>query len=151
VEALQLRQAGLTYRQIGARVGMTESGARKAVIRALNDLLREKAAEVIEVELARLDRLQVNVWPRAVAGDVRATDTLLRIMDRRAKYLGLNNPKVTDAAADNLTLLAALSQQLDGSPDTYAPDGDPTAPIDSADVTSAPGVSEAQDGQRSPS
>lgn len=128
VEALQLRQAGLTYRQVGARLGMTESGARKAVLKALHEVQREKARQVLEVELARLDRLQVGVWPRALAGDLRATNTLLLIMDRRAKYLGLNNPRVTDAATDTMTLLTAMARQLQTGQDTYVmtTDDDPT-------------------------
>lgn len=120
-EALALRAAGLTYRSIGQRLGMTESGARKTVLSGLNELRREKAEQVLELELARLDRLQLAVWQRAICGDRAATLTVLKIMDRRAKYLSLDNPELTDAVAGASTLLSALAGQLGAMPDTYEP------------------------------
>ena len=44
-------------------------------------------------EADRLDRLQFNLWNRAVGGDVTAIQTVLKIMERRARLLGLDQPQ----------------------------------------------------------
>jgi hypothetical protein len=41
----------------------------------------------------RLDELQVAVWDRAINGDLPAAHCALKIMDRRAKLLGLDKPE----------------------------------------------------------
>jgi uncharacterized small protein (DUF1192 family) len=42
------------------------------------------------LELSRLDAMQRAIWPKAMEGDSRAIETCLKILDQRAKYLGLN-------------------------------------------------------------
>ena len=98
-EALKLRLGGLTYRVIGERMGISESGAYKAVIRALkrlNERIAEKAEEVRRMELERLDKMLRGLWPAALRGHQGAIDRVLRIMQRRAMYLGLDAPKALD-------------------------------------------------------
>jgi hypothetical protein len=41
------------------------------------------------MELERLEALQLVAWRRAKDGDLAAIDRLLKIMEQRAKYLGL--------------------------------------------------------------
>ena len=98
-EALGLRLGGLTYRVIGERMGISESGAYKAIIRALkrlNERIAEKAEEVRRLELERLDKMLRGLWPSALRGNQGAIDRVLRIMQRRAMYLGLDAPKALD-------------------------------------------------------
>jgi hypothetical protein len=45
-----------------------------------------------ELELDRLDNLQRTYWQPAVAGNLRAADFVLRVIDKRAKLLGLDAP-----------------------------------------------------------
>lgn len=52
----------------------------------------ETSLELRALEALRLDRLQLVVWDRALAGDLRAIDSALAIMAQRAKLLGLNAP-----------------------------------------------------------
>ena len=51
------------------------------------------------MEAARLDRLLMDHWGKAIQGDVAATRTVLSIMDRRAKLLGLDAPQRIDLTA----------------------------------------------------
>jgi hypothetical protein len=53
-------------------------------------VLDEPADEVRKQELDRIDRLQVAVWNRALKGDDKAINTVLRLMERRARLLGLD-------------------------------------------------------------
>jgi hypothetical protein len=53
------------------------------------------------MELARLDRLQAAVWGDAIAGDIAAIHTVLKIMERRAKYAGLDAPTRAAISVDS--------------------------------------------------
>ena len=91
LQALELRKAGATYQAIAEQLGYAHAkSAYKAVASALRATLREPAAGVRELEVARLDSALLAVWRRVQAGDDKAIDRLLRISERRAKLLGLD-------------------------------------------------------------
>jgi hypothetical protein len=94
-DAITLRLAGMDWTSIADRLGYSDRGAAcKDVTRALEANIVEQrvsAEELREVELLRLDRLQAAVWGAAVQGDLRAIETCLKILDRRAKLLGLDS------------------------------------------------------------
>lgn len=91
-EALGLRLAGLTYDAIAQRMKYrNRDGAWKAVDRALARQRREMGAELLTLELSRLDALQRAVFTDALRGDVKAMDRVLKLMDHRAKLTGLYN------------------------------------------------------------
>ena len=82
-KAVELRRAGASYRQIGQQLDMAKSSVHKTVNVALDELKRDQddQARLLQVqESDRLDRLQFNLWTRAVGGDVTAIQTVLRIM-----------------------------------------------------------------------
>jgi Homeodomain-like domain len=89
MQALQLRASGATYRQIADVLGVSEPTAWRLVQQETQSIIRESAAEVLELELTRLDRMQMAVWPEAIQGDHAAIDAVLRIMHHRARLLGL--------------------------------------------------------------
>jgi len=94
-KALELRKAGATYTQIAKQLEMTEPGAYKVVTRVLERLARkatESYESVLRLELERLDVAMLSIWPQVRAGNLGAIDRALKIMDRRAKYLGLDSP-----------------------------------------------------------
>jgi hypothetical protein len=105
-KAIALRLAGLDYPVIAQRLGYSSrQAAAKDVERALATNLAEvgrSADELREIELMRLDRLQAAAWQKAVTngGDLRAIDTVLRIIDRRCKLLGLDGPDPCRGADD---------------------------------------------------
>jgi len=92
--ALELRRGGATYDAIARQLGYAHpSGAAAAYQRALKRTLMEAGSEEVRAaELDRLDRLQLAHWSKAIAGDGPATDRVLRIMEHRARYLGLYAP-----------------------------------------------------------
>lgn len=97
-QALELRKAGASYTDIGKRLGITRPAAYRAVVRALqklNDKMAETGPVVRRLELERLDRLLLIAWRRLSQSngeDDAALRHILAIMDRRAKYLGLDAP-----------------------------------------------------------
>ena len=75
------------------------------------------------MELARLDAMLSALDDKIEAGDTKAIGTALRIMDRRAKYLGLDGPikidmrqRIIDEAhrlgLDEAEMLAAAEEIL---------------------------------------
>ncbi|MBK5937161.1 helix-turn-helix domain-containing protein [Halorhodospira halophila] len=94
-QALELRQSGMTYAAIGGELGISNAQAYRLVSAALREIreqAREEAEQLRDLEAARLDQLQHALWDKALGGDLRAIDRLLRISERRAKLLGLDAP-----------------------------------------------------------
>ena len=95
-QACKLRMAGASYDDIARQLRYASRGAAYTdITRALerNVVQLGQTAEVLrQQELERLDRLQLALWQQAMAGDTRSAETVLRIMDRRARVLGLDAP-----------------------------------------------------------
>jgi len=101
VQALELRKAGYDLNTIAKRLGFRgRSGAYEAIKRALMKVITEPALEVREMELQRLDQIQRNYWTRMLKGDANIIDKLLRVMDRRARLLGLDAPVKVEQTGD---------------------------------------------------
>jgi hypothetical protein len=95
VSAHQMRLAGHSWPEIASRLGYASAeSVRVSVSQFLSRSVAlvddEDRLAALETELARLDALQLAVWPAALAGDTKAVDAALRVMDRRAKLLRLD-------------------------------------------------------------
>ncbi len=94
--AIKLRLAGAEWQAIADQLGYADKGAAcKDVTRALERHLvaqRTSAETLRNLELDRLDRLQLGLWTAATGGDHKTADTVLRIMDRRARWAGFDVP-----------------------------------------------------------
>lgn len=114
--ALQLRKAGATFDQIAEQVGYDNKGnAYRAVNQELADLPKEDAAELRDLEMARLDSLLTAMWPKAIGGNGWAVDRVLRIMERRARLAGLDQPEqiaITTAQGDFESAYRALIAEM---------------------------------------
>lgn len=128
-QALELRRAGVTYDVIAERVGFSDRTiARRYVMRALGRTLQEPADDVRRIEVDRLDRLQRALWPAAMQGDDKAIGSVLKVMDRRAKLLGLDAPvrtnvTLTDSVSAEIEALAAQLGMGSKPAITVVPDG----------------------------
>jgi len=102
-QAVELRRAGATYEEIARAIGYaTAQGAWLAYNRAMKRTLVEAGTEEIrQTEADRLDRLHRALWPQAIAGDVKAITSILRLMERRARLLGLDAPTKIQAEVTN--------------------------------------------------
>jgi hypothetical protein len=92
-EAIKLREKGLSYKEIGERMGISEQRAWTLVSLAfdyLNQRLAEKASTVQRLEASRLDQMFKGVWTKARGGDFKAIAAVISIMERRARLLGLD-------------------------------------------------------------
>lgn len=100
-QAISLRLTGATLWQIAQALGYNnESSVRSAIERGLNRAVAEPADKMRALELERLDRMLHAIWPTAINGPtqerLQAIDRILKIMDRRAKLMGLDAPLRVD-------------------------------------------------------
>lgn len=100
LKALELRKKGVRYEQIAQQLGYSNRGnAHKAVMKELDLLAKEcleEASKVRDLELQRLDALYLVAYAEVEEGNVPAIDRCLRIMERRAKLLGLDAAEKVD-------------------------------------------------------
>jgi hypothetical protein len=98
--ALKLRASGATYAAIGEHLGVSAVAAYKMVKLAIDEIPAEAVADLRAVELGRLDRLTAAVWRNATDGSIKHIDTVVKLMERRAKLTGLDAPVLTDDVSD---------------------------------------------------
>jgi len=94
---VELRTEGYVWREIAEIVSMSTAGVYKAYNRAMTRVIAPSIEEHREMELDRLDILQRTYWQPAVNGNLRAADYVLRVIDKRAKLLGLDAPMKVQA------------------------------------------------------
>lgn len=102
---VELRRAGATFDDIARTVGYANpSVAWQAYQRAMKRTLTDAGTEEIrQLELDRLDKMQTAIWNKVMAGDTAAIHTALKILDRRARYLGLDAPMKSEVKVDVAT------------------------------------------------
>ena len=109
MRAYHLRASGTPWWDIAEELGVSEGQAARLVaekIAAAARLVDEGAKRhLLALEIERLDRLQQSLWDRALGGDLRAVDAVLRIITTRAKILGLEN--ATASTVTNNTIVVA--------------------------------------------
>lgn len=111
IQALELRKAGWPFHKIGVRLGISTSQAFKDVsaqLKQLAALALDNADELRQLELERLDMLIKGLEPMARVGNPGAANSYLRVMERRAKLLGLDAParqEVTGAGGGLLEII----------------------------------------------
>jgi hypothetical protein len=84
--------AGLSYRAMAEALGVSLGTVAADVKFGVGRWQREQVsqgAEVIGLETTRLDRALNAIWDQVLAGDKGAINTMLKIMERRAKLLRL--------------------------------------------------------------
>jgi len=99
IQALELRAAGASYRQIGEALSVSKPRAYRIVSAAIAELAancQETAERVRQLELHRLDRIRLALDSKKA--DPRCADTLLRLSERVAKLHGLDAPIRTEVS-----------------------------------------------------
>lgn len=107
-KALDLRLLGYPHERIARELGYQHrSAAKKAIDRALAAIPREAAKQLRDIELERLDLAQRSLAEKIVRGHLGAIDRLIRIMDHRAKLLGLYERQADTGVAEIAEVLGA--------------------------------------------
>ena len=115
-QAMTLRMEGMTFEEIARQLGYAgKQGAYDAVRRSLREVIREPAEELIRLDLERLDVLWGPQYSNAQSGDVQAMAACMKIMERRARMLGLDTPAKPEAPESG-TVADALRAIADKMP-----------------------------------
>lgn len=137
-----LKKSGVSNADIAKRFNMTAAAVAAATRRQLGRLNSEawlSYPEVLRLELERLDEMQKSVWPLTqfrrevledgsevmLEPDQNAVRTVLGIMDRRAKLLGMNVER-TEVAISGLerSEVVDVTSSLVGGPSAEVDKGD---------------------------
>ncbi len=141
------RQAGVSITDIARRFGVKTAVVNKAIQRQMEKLNKEAFLaypEVLRMELERLDSLQSAIWPLTqhrkvtlddgsevqVEPDLKAIQTTLSIMEKRAKLLGLeqNNLNVQMDVTSTQEIKASLSGAIEvSSMESFNPEAEARA------------------------
>ena len=92
-KAVALRLSGRTMREIGARLGVTRSRASQLILGRVAEVRErslDRAEQLLTLELARLDALQVALWPNRRTPT--SAGTIIHVIKRRCMLLGLDAP-----------------------------------------------------------
>jgi hypothetical protein len=87
--ALGHRLSGYSFEEIASEMKLSLTTAHRWITEALDRVIKEPATAVLTMELRRLDDMQTGVYEAATNGDPVAVHAMLRIIDARARLLGL--------------------------------------------------------------
>lgn len=121
VMAFELRKAGADYDTIANRLGYKDGrSARAAILQRIKKYYaanQDAIEEIMALEMERLDHLQLVCWRLAKDGDLAAVDRILKIMERRAKLMGIDQQTDSGGGVDNSVNQTAIF--IGGSEDDY--------------------------------
>lgn len=95
---------GLNYRDMATALGVSLGTVSKDVKIILARWRNEQVTAVddwAQLEVRRLDRVLNGIWDKAIAGDLSAVDRVIKVMERRAKLLGLDKPERQEVSGLN--------------------------------------------------
>jgi hypothetical protein len=92
-QCVQLRRAGLGWDAIATQLGYSSAArAYEQFMSFMKEYPREDAVAARDLEADRYDQLQRAIWAKCLRGDTWSIDRALKLMDQRARLLGLNLP-----------------------------------------------------------
>lgn len=107
-EALDYRLAGNSYRDIAQEMRISVSTAHTYIQDALKEITREKAEEVLKMQLARYDQLLAAYYTPALENDYIAADKTLQILARIDRLNGIDQAASEDTAQAPQSMLVQL-------------------------------------------
>lgn len=103
IQVLAYRKTGASFRQIATAIGVSLAQTHDDYRRAIDELhgLQEQSAvDLRTLENARLDDMQVALWPQVRMGNLKAIGMALRIQERRARLNGIDLQPGADLPAE---------------------------------------------------
>jgi hypothetical protein len=132
-ECFKLRMQGHTFPDIAQALGYNSKQSAwadyQAALRDARDDYTDDLEELRAFELARLDAIAARAWAYDGIGEIKALDVLLKVSDRRARLLGLDQPIKHELS---MSLLDAEIARLDGIIAAARANGEDTTADDDA-------------------
>lgn len=112
-KAYSMRLAGMKWWDIAEELKINETKIKVAVAERIAEVAElvdyHEKRTILNLELDRLDALQAAMWGEAMEGKVSAVQTVLAVMDRRAKWLGFAEPEKAQALTTNTIVIPGNS------------------------------------------
>jgi len=113
--AHQMRIAGASWSQIAEALGyQTTEGVKQTVISKAEwgrQRSKEELLGFVDLELERLDMLQLIAWKTAKDGDKQSIDTILKIMATRMKLLGTESKSGDETTVHNTAIFIGGNEE----------------------------------------
>lgn len=121
-KGLRMRSLRMSYQQIADELYNGNKGfCHRDLQKALTDIPREAAEEVRLQELEMLDLMARGLIGKVSKGDEKAIQTMLRIQERRSKYLGLDVPvQVEQLGGGNINVVFDAALDVTGMAEPQA-------------------------------
>ena len=92
-QALELRQAGLSFQRIADELGYrSRSGAYMAIKAIVEEVDADAVDDYRRLNMPRLNTLLGGIWQPARAGDIGAVNSAVRLISEMNKMLGVHAP-----------------------------------------------------------
>jgi hypothetical protein len=138
VEALNLRLQGLSFSEIGRKMGISEVAAHTIVMRLLyryDGELAQKVPEARREEIERCRTLIGYLKVKCKKGDTKAIQTTMKLSERISRLQGLDAPTVhkiggegENGAISIEVFRKTLREEMDGTGDQPQEQSAPPAP-----------------------
>jgi len=128
--AFRLRLAGVSVGRIAEELGCAADQVEASLVRMCGGVSPEMRRRTIRLELERLDELQKAHYAAAAQGGVAATAVILKIMERRARMLGLDAPPTGDPLADAMAARETTTDRIAAAIERIAAEREPAAVIE---------------------
>lgn len=113
-------KAGKTYEQIAELLDVCQATICKdvkAILKATASVTQEAIEDWKKLQNMRIETMHGAVWEKAKEGDIQAITTVLKLMDRQARLLGLDAPIAFDWRSLPTDQLIELFNRLEGNSD----------------------------------
>ncbi len=148
-QVAELVLAGYSYRQIGPMVGVSHAMVGKDVA-AIREQWQARASEAYEQHVAEamaaLDLAQGRIVEAIADGDLAQADRLVKLLDRRARLLGLDAPARSEAEVTVHDGDSDLDRSIAELLGRMGAGGETVAGVDVAGTSGAAGSGEAEGG-----
>lgn len=112
----EMRLSHMTLDEIAREIGVAKSTV-SVDLKHVREEWAERRASTYEEwaaeEIAKLDRLERTLLPRAIAGEYAAVDKIISLMDRRARMLGLDKPQLHEHTIITMDAIEAEISRLE--------------------------------------
>lgn len=110
-----LRLAGFTYRQISEKVHVGIDTVKRDWERMQVEFPALATRDLVAEQNGKLVEMMKPHYLRAISGDVKATNTMLKLMDHQAKLFGLYEPELDTGQATAVAALTDLVNAINGA------------------------------------
>ena len=112
----ELRTAGMSYSAISEKLSIPISTVRKDVQQFMDSIPRENAMELRDMELDKLNRMELALQKKLLSGSPQAINAAVRIMQHRAQLMGLDSIENNDGLDSAKNAMIQIIDALQNGP-----------------------------------